>query len=199
MGRYATTQQHHAPEHWNHFSAGQEGINAMSHCSYCQHQCIPADSPSLTVDTLPAASPRGEREYLVKWVGRSHMHNEWVRETLLARFAKRKLVNFQRRHHNANSSPCVFMEEAWRVPERFVARRPNPASPGWQVLVKWSRLGYDSASWEVRCSGHNLAKFVQHQRMEIGSLTTLSAERQLATCVCRRLLHPSQAMALSSM
>ena len=89
-----------------------------------------------------------QREYLVKWVGRSHMHNEWVGEALLARIAKRKLVNFQRRENT--SEPCMFMQPAWRVPERFVARRPNPASPGWQVLVKWSGLGYDHCSWEVR-------------------------------------------------
>ena len=89
---------------------------------------------------------------MVKWIGRSHMHNEWVREPLLARIAKRKLVNFQRRPNTRK--PCVFMEDAWRVPERFVARRPNPVSPGWQVLVKWSNLGYDACSWEVRGAQH---------------------------------------------
>lgn len=30
-----------------------------------------------------------------------------------------------------------FMEEEWTQPERFVARRPSPSSPGWEVLVKW--------------------------------------------------------------
>lgn len=79
------------------------------------------------------------------------MHNEWVGEPLLARIAKRKLVNFQRKPNTRE--PCIFMEEAWRIPERFVARRPNPASPGWQVLVKWGSLGYDHCSWEVREAG----------------------------------------------
>lgn len=116
-------------------------------------QCADRVEPQLAVAAASSAvwlGRAGEREYLVKWVGRSHMHNEWVQEALLARIAKRKLVNFQRRHVAADQAPCVLMEEAWRLPERFVARRPNPVSPGWQVLVKWNGLPYDCASWEVR-------------------------------------------------
>jgi hypothetical protein len=30
-----------------------------------------------------------------------------------------------------------FAEEEWSLPVRFVARRPSPSSPGWEVLVKW--------------------------------------------------------------
>ncbi len=36
-------------------------------------------------------------EYLVKWLGKAHVHNEWVPRDLLLRIAKRKLLNFQRR------------------------------------------------------------------------------------------------------
>lgn len=86
-------------------------------------------------------------EYLVKWLGRSHMHDEWVGEALLGRLAKRKLVNFKRRHGDA---PCMLADPAWRVPERLVARRPSQAGPGWEVLVKWTGLGYESATWEAR-------------------------------------------------
>lgn len=42
------------------------------------------------------------------------------------------------------------MDLAWAVPERFVARRANPHGPGWEVLVKWGKLGYEHATWEVR-------------------------------------------------
>jgi hypothetical protein len=75
-----------------------------------------------------------EPEYLVKWAGRSHIHNEWLPEGQLLGTARRKLLNFKKRHGDA---PASFMEEAWTQPERAVARRPSPNSPGWEVLVKW--------------------------------------------------------------
>lgn len=34
-------------------------------------------------------------------------------------------------------------------PERFVARRPSLSGPGWEVLVKWRKLGYEHTTWEV--------------------------------------------------
>ena len=37
------------------------------------------------------------------------------------------------------------------VPERFMARRPSPAGPGWDVLIKWANLGHEHSTWEVRC------------------------------------------------
>lgn len=86
-----------------------------------------------------------EPEYLVKWVNRAHVHNEWVKEGTLLTIARRKLLNFKKRNGDA---PCNFMEEDWNVPERFVARRPSPAAPGWEVLVKWKTLGYDACTWE---------------------------------------------------
>ena len=51
-----------------------------------------------------------EAEYLVKWTGKSHAHNEWVPESTLAKLAKRKLANFKRRHGGA---PCCLAEDAW--------------------------------------------------------------------------------------
>ena len=49
-------------------------------------------------------------EFLVKWVGRSHLHNEWVPQSQLVRLAKRKLVNFKKRYGDA---PCHFADAAW--------------------------------------------------------------------------------------
>jgi hypothetical protein len=112
--------------------------------------------PFSTLCTLwCAARPpaRSEAEYLVKWLSRSHVHNEWVAEPLLVRIAKRKLINFKRRHGDA---PCNAMDESWRIPERFVSRRPSPCGPGWEVFVKWTNLGYDSCTWEV-CPGGGLS------------------------------------------
>lgn len=44
-----------------------------------------------------------------------------------------------------------FRSLALQVPERLVARRACPHAPGWEVLVKWTGLGYEHATWEV-CS-----------------------------------------------
>lgn len=75
-----------------------------------------------------------EPHYLVKWSGRAHIHNEWLPESQLLNMARRKLINFKKRHGDA---PVNFTEEEWLQPERFVARRPSPSNPGWEVLVKW--------------------------------------------------------------
>ncbi len=53
-----------------------------------------------------------EPEYLVKYVGRSHHHNEWVAESVLMQLARRKLVNFKRRH---GAAPCNLLDPAWKV------------------------------------------------------------------------------------
>ena len=87
-----------------------------------------------------------EAEYLVKWIGKAHIHNEWVPEPLLLRIAKRKVINFKRRY---GSQPCTLTELAWTQPCRFICRRPCLSGPGWEVLVKWCDLGYEHATWEV--------------------------------------------------
>lgn len=58
-----------------------------------------------------------------------------------------QVLNFKKRY---GSAPVDHMDLAWAVPERFVARRANPHGPGWEVLVKWGKLGYEHATWEVR-------------------------------------------------
>jgi hypothetical protein len=94
------------------------------------------------------AQPLHEPEYLVKWSGRAHIHNEWLPESTLLGIARRKLLNFKKRHGDA---PVSFAEEEWSLPERFVARRPSPSSPGWEVLVKWQGQvrRMDPACWSA--------------------------------------------------
>ena len=75
------------------------------------------------------------------------MHNEWVRESVLLQIARRKLLNFKKREAE---QPCHYVEPEWTVPERLVARRPCPSGPGWEVLVKWRKLGSEACTWAVR-------------------------------------------------
>lgn len=86
-----------------------------------------------------------EAEFLVKYQGKAHVHNEWVPESLLLRIAKRKCINFKRRHEE----PVDLMDPAWTIPQRLVARRCAPTGPGWEVLVKWCGQGYEACTWEV--------------------------------------------------
>jgi hypothetical protein len=98
---------------------------------------------------LPAApqpSP-DELEYLVKWKHKSHAQNEWMKESVVLGMARRKLMHFKKRH---GAQPCLLVEPHCLVPECLVTRRPCPAGPGWEILIKWSGMGYEEASWEVR-------------------------------------------------
>ena len=92
-----------------------------------------------------ACAAEKEAKYLVKFVGLPHTADQWVAESKLLLMAKRKLINFKRRHE----SPCNFLDSAWTIPERFIARRCAPNEPGWQVLVKWTNQGYENCNWVV--------------------------------------------------
>lgn len=86
-----------------------------------------------------------EPEYYVKYTGRAHIHDEWVSESTLMSIAKRKCINFKRKH----PEPCYEIEDEWMIPERFVARRCAPSGPGWEVLVKWQNQSFEHCTWEV--------------------------------------------------
>ncbi|KAL0025228.1 hypothetical protein WJX77_008845 [Trebouxia sp. C0004] len=114
-----------------------------------------AAASGLSSEDMNASTPypsgsEKEAEYLVKWIGKAHIHNEWVPEPLLLRIAKRKVINFKRRY---GSQPCTLTEPAWTQPCRFICRRPCLSGPGWEVLVKWCDLGYEHATWEVEGEG----------------------------------------------
>jgi hypothetical protein len=121
-------------------------------------------------EEAPPREEEREAEYFVKYVGRSHVHNEWVVESTLAQIARRKVANFKKRHGGA---PCFMADPQWSVPEELVARRANPYGPGWQVLVKWRGLGWEHATWEVEGEQFLL-------RPEIQDLARQLWERQYA-------------------
>ena len=83
-------------------------------------------------------------EYLVKWVGRSHIHNEWVSEEKLRTYAKRKLENYKTKYGTA---PLIIMEDQWSQPQRILGRRARKDGST-ELLVKWQGLSYDECTWE---------------------------------------------------
>ncbi|CAI9090602.1 OLC1v1025414C1 [Oldenlandia corymbosa var. corymbosa] len=83
-------------------------------------------------------------EFLVKWVGKSHIHNTWIPESELKVLAKRKLDNYKAKYGLAAINIC---EERWKQPQRIIALRDSQdGSP--EVFVKWMGLPYAECTWE---------------------------------------------------
>ncbi|KAD7478296.1 hypothetical protein E3N88_01432 [Mikania micrantha] len=83
-------------------------------------------------------------EFLVKWVGKSNLHNTWVSESQLKILAKRKLDNYKGKYGTMVINIC---EERWKVPQRIIAMRSSTDGSS-EVFVKWTGLPYDECTWE---------------------------------------------------
>ncbi|KAK6917005.1 Zinc finger, PHD-finger [Dillenia turbinata] len=83
-------------------------------------------------------------EFLVKWVGKSHIHNSWISEARLKVLAKRKLENYKAKYGTAALNIC---EERWKQPQRVIALRLSNDGKN-EAFVKWTGLPYDECTWE---------------------------------------------------
>ncbi|KAE9603296.1 putative DNA helicase chromatin regulator PHD family [Lupinus albus] len=83
-------------------------------------------------------------EFLVKWVGKSHIHNSWICESQLKVLAKRKLENYKAKHGIATINIC---QECWKQPQRLLALRTSKNGKS-EAYVKWTGLPYDECTWE---------------------------------------------------
>ena len=83
-------------------------------------------------------------EFLVKWVGKSHIHNSWISESQLKVLAKRKLENYKAKYGLAIINIC---EERWKQPQRLLALRTSKNGTS-EAFVKWTGLPYDECTWE---------------------------------------------------
>ncbi|KAF5768820.1 putative DNA helicase chromatin regulator PHD family [Helianthus annuus] len=83
-------------------------------------------------------------EFLVKWVGKSNLHNTWVSEYQMKILAKRKLDNYKGKYGTTVINIC---EERWKVPQRIIAQRSS-SDGSTEVFVKWTGLPYDECTWE---------------------------------------------------
>ncbi|KAK8943224.1 CHD3-type chromatin-remodeling factor PICKLE [Platanthera zijinensis] len=82
-------------------------------------------------------------EFLVKWVGKSNIHNSWISEEQLKLLAKRKLENYKAKYGTAVINIC---EDQWCQPQRIIAL--HKSDNGGEALVKWNGLPYDECTWE---------------------------------------------------
>ena len=83
-------------------------------------------------------------EFLVKWAGKSQIHNSWISESELKVLAKRKLDNYKAKYGTAVINIC---EERWKQPQRVIALHNSKLGIG-EAFVKWTGLPYDECTWE---------------------------------------------------
>lgn len=105
------------------------------------------DSTVQDANVIEPACPNGEKvsyEFLVKWVGKSHIHNSWISESRLKVLAKRKLENYKAKYGMAIINIC---EERWKKPQRLLAIRTSKHGTS-EAFVKWTGLPYDECTWE---------------------------------------------------
>ncbi|XP_078166050.1 protein CHROMATIN REMODELING 4-like [Carex rostrata] len=100
-------------------------------------------------------------EFLIKWVGKSNIHNTWVPESQLKIIARRKLENYRAKNGYALINIC---KEQSSQPHRILSLQA--ASEGQEeVLVKWCGQTYDECTWEsvnepvIKDSSHLIDQF----------------------------------------
>ncbi|ESQ39568.1 hypothetical protein EUTSA_v10000738mg [Eutrema salsugineum] len=105
-------------------------------------------------------------EFLVKWVGKSNIHNSWISEADLKGLAKRKLENYKAKYGTALINIC---EDKWKQPQRIIALRVSKEG-NQEAYVKWTGLAYDECTWEsleepiLKKSPHLIDLFQQHEQ-----------------------------------
>lgn len=116
---------------------------------------------TLLKESTPMKDENVRYEFLVKWVGQSHIHNSWVSESRLKVLAKRKLENYKAKYGSSLSS---IYKEQWSQPQRIIALRSSKDGTG-KALVKWCGLHYDECTWErldepiIQKSAHLISQF----------------------------------------
>ncbi|CAI9760022.1 unnamed protein product [Fraxinus pennsylvanica] len=108
-------------------------------------------------------------DFLVKWIGKSHIHNSWVPESELKILAKRKLENYKAKY---GTSTTNFCNKRWKVPQRVIDVRSSEDGST-EVYVKWTDVPYDECTWEkmdepvIANSPHLVDLFYQFERQSI--------------------------------
>lgn len=108
-------------------------------------------------------------EFLVKWVGKSHIHNSWVSESQLKVLAKRKLENYKSKYGVTVINIC---EERWKQPQRVIALHDSKNGTS-EAFIKWTGLPYDDCTWErldepiVKKSSHLIDLFNQFEQQTL--------------------------------
>ncbi|XP_074326394.1 protein CHROMATIN REMODELING 4-like isoform X2 [Apium graveolens] len=110
-----------------------------------------------------------EYEFLVKWVGKSHLHNSWISESHLKVLSKRKLDNYKGKY---GRSLMDISDERWKKPQRVIALHSSTVGVD-EVFVKWTALPYEECTWErvdepvIARSSHLIDLFKQFEHRTV--------------------------------
>ncbi|WOG89550.1 hypothetical protein DCAR_0208788 [Daucus carota subsp. sativus] len=99
---------------------------------------------NLSSEFTPSNGAMVTYEFLVKWAGKSHLHNSWISESHLKVLSKRKLDNYKGKY---GRSLMDISDERWKRPQRIIAFHSSTEGVD-EVLVKWTALSYDECTWE---------------------------------------------------
>ncbi|EAY16278.1 F/Y-rich N-terminus family protein [Trichomonas vaginalis G3] len=87
--------------------------------------------------------PDGTRMYLVKIIGQSYNHLEWVPPfELLKTLTGRSMIKTYNKLYPDKPPDPPFFDSDYTIPERIIAERNG------KYLIKWKSLDYESTSWE---------------------------------------------------
>jgi chromodomain-helicase-DNA-binding protein 4/chromodomain-helicase-DNA-binding protein 5 len=109
-------------------------------------------------------------EFLIKWVGKSNIHNSWVSESEVKILAKRKLENYKAKYGTSLINIC---KEQWCQPQRVIALRTSLDDVE-EALIKWCGLPYDECTWErldeptVMKHSHLVTQFKNFESQALG-------------------------------
>ncbi|CAH9094525.1 unnamed protein product [Cuscuta europaea] len=147
------------------------------HCPCCLKKMIEFGVHSVTkgVDSIcdvrevDASGTHRQKQYLVKYIGLAHVHNNWVSEARLLFEAPLLVANF------SDNNQVIRWNSEWTVPHRLLKKRllsfselqgdcQNLDTRGnsecqYEWLIKWRGLDYENATWELEyadclCSPH---------------------------------------------
>jgi superfamily II DNA or RNA helicase len=110
----------------------------------CEESNAPPEASKLNNDKTIEDVKKDTYEFLIKWVGKSNIHNTWVPESRVKAIARRKLENYRAKHGYALINIC---KDQWTKPQRILSLRSGTKDQE-EVLVKWCALTYDECTWE---------------------------------------------------
>ncbi|XP_019178335.1 PREDICTED: uncharacterized protein LOC109173545 isoform X2 [Ipomoea nil] len=147
------------------------------HCLWCLKKKIGSGVHSVTqgVESIwdarevDVSGTHKQKQYLVKYTGLAHVHNQWVSEAQLLHEAPSLVANFN------DNNQVISWNSEWTVPHRLLKKRllsfselqgdchnfdaGDNSECQYEWLVKWRGLDYENATWELEnanflCSPH---------------------------------------------
>ncbi|KAI3793762.1 hypothetical protein L1987_36384 [Smallanthus sonchifolius] len=141
----------------------------------CDHLPLVTESiwDTREVEVSEAQGLQKQKQYLVKYKGLAHIHNQWITETELLLEAPLLVENY-------NKIGSMKWNEEWTMPHQLLKKRlllslesvcesientEKGLNYHYEWLVQWQGLDYEQATWEsenasvlVSPEGHNLIK-----------------------------------------